>query len=428
MPTSATAEILAIGTELLIGGRSETNSLFLADALAEQGIEVRYKSVVGDREVDIVAALRVAASRVSLVVITGGLGPTLDDCTRQAVAAVTRRPLRPHPQAVRQVGAWLRGRGRPMTEQQRLQTVLPSRGQVLRNPIGSAPGFLVRWKGCTLVAMPGVPAEAQAMFEQSVVPQLASLSRGRQRVIRRALLTFGLPESELEALVLDCLPSGPGLEFGTLASPLGVTITLTYTPSRAGVRTSSRSAPRSPLDEIERSMAAMRAKLGPLVFGDGRDTMEAIVGRLLSAQGATIATAESCTGGLIGHRLTQVPGASGYFLGGVVTYSNEAKTAMLGVPAALIREHGAVSAPVAVAMADGIRAHTGSTIGLSVTGIAGPGGATATKPVGLVYVGVARAGRATVSHSFTFQGLRDAIKLRASQAALNCVRQTLLSE
>lgn len=426
VPPSATAEILAVGTELLVGGRSETNSLLLADALAALGIEVRYKSVVGDREADIVSALRVATGRVSLVVVTGGLGPTLDDCTRQAMATLTRRPLRPHLQAVRQVQAWLRSRGRTMTDQQRLQALVPSRGEVLRNPIGSAPGLLVRWEGCTLVAMPGVPAEAQAMFEQSVVPKIRSLSRGRPRVIRRALLTFGLPESELEALVLDAVPSGPGLEFGTLASPLGVAITLTYTPSRAGARQPSRSAPRNPAGEIDRSLAAMRATLGPLVFGEDRDTMEEIVGRLLSAQGATLATAESCTGGLIGHRLTQVSGASGYFLGGVVSYSNEAKTAMLAVPAELIRTHGAVSARVAVAMAEGIRAKTGSTIGLSVTGIAGPGGATATKPVGLVYIGLAMAERGTISQEFTFHGPRDAIKLRASQAALNCVRQALL--
>lgn len=426
VPPYATAEILAVGTELLVGGRSETNSLLLADALAALGIEVRYKSVVGDREADIVSALRVATGRVSLVVMTGGLGPTLDDCTRQAMATLTRRPLRQHPQAVRQVQAWLRSRGRTMTDQQRLQALVPSRGEVLRNPIGSAPGVLVRWKGCALVAMPGVPAEAQAMFEQSVVPKIRSLSRGRPRVIRRALLTFGLPESELEALVLNAVPSGPGLEFGTLASPLGVAITLTYTPSRAGARQTARSAPRNPAREIDRSLAAMRTTLGPLVFGEDRDTMEKIVGRLLSAQGATLATAESCTGGLIGHRLTQVSGASGYFLGGVVSYSNEAKTAMLAVPAELIRTHGAVSAPVAVAMAEGIRAKTGSTIGLSVTGIAGPGGATATKPVGLVYIGLAMAERATISQDFTFHGPRDAIKLRASQAALNCVRQALL--
>lgn len=425
MATHTTAEIIAIGSELLLGGRLDTNSLMLTDALAAVGIEVRYKSVVGDERADIVRALRVARQRVSLVLMTGGLGPTLDDCTREAVALVTTRPLRPHAEAVKQLTTWLRARGRAPSEKQMVQALIPRGGSVLRNPVGSAPGFLVPWSKVTLVALPGVPAEAQQMFQQSVLPRLRPPSRGG--IVRRTLLTYGLPESEVEERIVDLVPTDPAIALGTLASPLGVTVSLTY----SGMRSVDRGRPRrsahsSPLDAIERSLAAMRARLGSLVYGEGTDNMEEIVGRLLVARGLTLATAESCTGGLIGHRVTQVPGSSAYYYGGAVCYSNQAKLRWVGVDQSLIERHGAVSAEVAAAMALGIKQRSGCAIGVSATGIAGPGGATEAKPVGLVYVGLAFGDRPATAKEFRFHGLRDTIKLRASQAALNWLRLALM--
>lgn len=431
MLTSLTAEIIAIGSELLLGGRLDTNSLMLTDGLSTMGIEVRYKSVVGDHRGDIIQALRVAVGRSPLVLLTGGLGPTLDDCTREAVALVTKRRLIRHAAAVRQLSAWLRSRGRSMSETQQLQTLIPRGAEVLKNPVGSAPGFAVPCARSYIVAMPGVPAEAQQMFERSVVPLLLRRNRprvGREPIVRRTLLTYGLPESEVEERILDLVPKEDGIELGTLASPLGVTVSLTYVPSRrraSGRRETARG--RSVGRIIETGLRDMAARLGPLVYGRDADTMEAVVGGLLSAEQLSLATAESCTGGLIGHRITQVPGSSAYFWGGAVCYSNSAKLTWLGVDAALIERHGAVSGEVAAAMAEGVRARSGTAVGLSVTGIAGPDGATAEKPVGLVFVALAIQGRATQTNEFRFHGPRDAIKLRAAQGALNMIRLALLA-
>lgn len=425
-----TAEIIAIGSELLLGGRLDTNSLMLTDRLSAMGIEVRYKSVVGDRRGDIIQALRVAVGRSPLVLLTGGLGPTLDDCTRDAVAQVTTRRLVRHAAAVRQLTAWLRSRGRSMSETQQLQTLIPRGAEVLRNPVGSAPGFAVPCTKSLIVAMPGVPAEAQQMFERSVAPLLHRRSRsrsGREPIVRRTLLTYGLPESEIEARIVDLVPKTAGMELGTLASPLGVTVSLTYVPPRRPAgwprqREVGRSVGRS----IQDSLKNMAARLGSLAYGRDADTMEAVVGGLLSSGQLSLATAESCTGGLIGHRMTQVPGSSAYFWGGAVCYSNAAKITWLGVDPAVIERHGAVSAEVAAAMAEGVRARSGAAVGLSVTGIAGPGGATAQKPVGLVFAALAMQGRATQTDEFRFHGPRDVIKLRASQGALNMIRLALL--
>ncbi|MFO0773898.1 MAG: competence/damage-inducible protein A [Nitrospiraceae bacterium] len=433
-PDHTTAEIIAVGTELLLGGRTDTNSLSLTDWLAHDGYEVRYKTIVGDREEDIVAAIRVAAARAGVILITGGLGPTLDDRTRQALAAVTRRPLRRHLQAARQLAAWLRARGRPATEAQQIQAMLPRGASVLKNTVGSAPGCCLEWRGSLIGAMPGVPTEMAAMFEQGLRPLLRRRrAKTDSTVIRRQLLTYGLPEADLEAQVLDLIPDVPGVAFGTLASALGVSITLTYTPPRDGqprrvlrrIKTSATATQVSPSQVIDRTLLAMRTRLGSLVYGEGTVSMEDVVGHLLRERRLTLATAESCTGGLIGHRLTQVPGASAYYNGGAVCYSNALKTSLLGVPEALFARHGAVSAEVASAMADGVRVRTGSQIAVSVTGIAGPGGGSSEKPVGTVYIGLAVEGQPTQTERYQFHGPRDTIKTRAAQTALNWLRLTL---
>ena len=407
-------EIIAIGSELLLGGRLDTNSLFLTDELAALGIEVRWKTVVGDDEADITGAIRTAARRADLVVMTGGLGPTEDDLTREAVARVTRRPLRRHAAALKGMTKRLAAWGRTPTAAQMKQAQIPAGAAVLNNPVGSAPGFCLSWKACQLIALPGVPAEAQAMFAKEatrfVAEPIGAGSRGR--IERRLFHTFGMPEADLEARINPLVPRR-GLRLGLLASPLGVTVSLTV------------SGGPSEMAALEQTAGVLRENLGALVYAEGSDTMEEVVGHALAARKMTIAVAESCTGGLIGHRLTQVPGSSNYLDRVLVCYSNEAKVDLLGVSKTVLERHGAVSSEVAAAMAKGVRERSKTDVGLSVTGIAGPSGGTAQKPVGLVYVGFDARGAGVLAKEFRFHGPRDAIKMRASQAALNLVRQWL---
>lgn len=415
-------EIIAIGSELLLGGRLDTNSLFLTEQLASVGVEVRFKSVVGDVEADIAAAIRTAARRAKVVVLTGGLGPTRDDCTRHAVAHLTGRPLRRRSEAMASMRRRLAEWGRTPTGPQLRQALIPSGAEVLANPVGSAPGFCLSWRGCLVVALPGVPAEAERTFAGSVAPKLSLDSAVQERLERRVLHTFGLPESDVEGRLTRVVRAGSGVRLGLLASPLGVTVSLT--------------AWREGVSDLDRLARRARVRLGQSVYAEGTDTMEEVVGRHLAARHVTLAVAESCTGGLVGHRLTQVAGSSAYLDRVVVCYSDRAKVDLLGVPEALIRRHGAVSAEVAAAMACGIRSRSQAGVGLSVTGIAGPAGGTAQKPVGLIFVGLdapgfrgaeGKAGDGSTTREFRFHGDRQAIKLRASQAALEMLRQWLVT-
>src|SRR3989449_2243343 len=405
-------EIMAVGSELLLGGRLDTNSLFLTEQLASVGVEVRFKSVVGDVEAAIAAAIRTAARRAKVVVLTGGLGPTRDDCTRHAVARLTGRPLRRRPEAMESMRRRLAAWGRTPTGPQLRQALIPSGAEVLVNPVGSAPGFCLSWRGCLVVALPGVPAEAERTFAGSVAPKLALDSTVKERLERRVLHTFGLPESDVEGRLAGVVRAGSGVRLGLLASPLGVTVSLT--------------AWRQHVSDLARLARRVRVRLGQSVYAEGKDTMEEVVGRHLAAHHLTLAVAESCTGGLVGHRLTQVSGSSTYLDRVAVCYSDRAKVDLLGIPEALIRRHGAVSAEVAEAMARGIRSRSQAGVGLSVTGIAGPTGGTAQKPVGLVFAGLDAPGRRT-TREFRFHGDRHSIKLRASQAALEMLRQWLVT-
>jgi len=418
------AEIIAVGSELLLGGRLDTNSLFLTEGLASAGIEVRFKSVVGDEEADIVNAIRTASGRAEVVVLTGGLGPTLDDRTRQAVAHATGRPLRRRAEAFegmrRRLAVW----GRTPTAAQLRQILIPSGAEVLANPVGSAPGFCLKWKGCVLVALPGVPSEAKQMFAVAVAPRLTreAAAQGWQgRIERRVLQTFGLPESDLDLRLRGVIPAGSGVRLGLLASPLGVLVSLTACGSGSKMNKKGDNV-------LDRLVKGVRKRIGAYIYAEGDETMEEVVGRHLVSCRLMLAVAESCTGGLVGHRLTQVPGSSTYLDRVAVCYSDQAKIELLGVPKHLIRRHGAVSAEVAAAMARGIRLRSHAGVGLSVTGIAGPGGATAQKPIGLVYVGLnaGRSGQSSLIREFRFHGDRHSIKLRASQAALEMLRQWLV--
>jgi nicotinamide-nucleotide amidase len=420
-PSSLIAETIAVGSELLLGGRTDSNSLFITEELSRLGVEVRFKSVVGDGQADIVNALKTAVGRAKVMVMTGGLGPTVDDRTREAVAQAAGRKLARHKEAFAGMQARLAQWGRTPNKGQLRQALIPSGAMVLPNPVGSAPGFWLAWKGVTLISLPGVPSEMKAMMRESVVPLLRSqLSKGRSTlrpITRLQFHLWGIPEADADARLKGLISKQDPVDLGLLASPMGLIVSLT-TNTQAHVK-----------DELLSSLTqGIRTRLAEWLYGEGDDSMEEVVGRLLTDQKQTIALAESCTGGLIGHRLTQVPGSSVYLDRGMICYSNKAKTDLLGVSPDLIEKHGAVSAEVAAAMAKGVRERSGVSIGLSVTGIAGPGGATATKPVGLVYVGLDAERGQSITKEHRFHGDRTVIKQRASQAALDLLRRWLLNK
>ena len=419
------AEIIAIGTELLIGGRSDSNSLFLADELGKLGIVVRFKSVVGDERKDIVMALHTAVTRSQVIVMTGGLGPTVDDCTREAVAYATGHRLGRRKEALEGMTVRLAQWGRRPNEGQLRQAMIPSGAIVLKNPVGSAPGFCLTWKKALIVSLPGVPREMEEMMRQEVVPLLNATMESsgrfsRSPIVRQVFHTFGLAEADVDAKLKGLIPKGTPVDLGLLASPMGVLVSL--------ATKGSRTAPEKNRDLLQKLANDVRSRLSEWLFAEGHDTMEEVVGRELAKRGLMLAVAESCTGGLIGHRLTQVPGSSAYVDRGVVCYSNRAKTEMLGVPVELIARQGAVSKEVAAAMACGIRERANVSVGLSVTGIAGPGGGTETKPVGLVYIGLDDGSSRPITREFRFHGDRNVIKQRSSQAALDLLRRWLLDK
>ena len=419
------AEIIAIGAELLMGGRSDSNSLFLADELGKLGIAVRFKSIVGDERQDIVTAIHTAVKRARVIVTTGGLGPTVDDCTREAMAYATGHRLGRRKEALEGMTARLSQWGRTASTAQLRQAMIPSGATVLKNPVGSAPGFCLTWKKALLISLPGVPREMEEMMRQEVVPLLhaASTSSGRlpgTPIVRQVFHTFGLAESDVDAKLKGLIPKGAPVDLGLLASPMGVLVSLTTR--------GSRSATEKTRDLLQKLANDVRSRLSNCLFAEGRDTMEEVVGRELTTRGLMLAVAESCTGGLIGHRLTQVAGSSAYVDRGAICYSNRSKTEMLGVPAELIAQNGAVSKEVAAAMARGIRERANVSVGLSVTGIAGPGGGTETKPVGLVYIGLDDGTGRPITQEFRFHGDRNLIKQRTSQAALDLLRRWLLDK
>ncbi len=419
------AETIAIGTELLIGGRSDSNSLFLADELGKLGIAVRFKSVVGDERRDIVTAIHIAVTRAQVIILTGGLGPTVDDCTREAVARATGHRLGRRKEALEGMTARLAQWGRIPNTAQLRQGMIPSGATVLKNPVGSAPGFCLTWKKALIISLPGVPREMEEMMRQEVLPLLRAASELSGRplrwpIVRQVFHTFGLAEADVDAKLKGLIPKGAPVDLGMLASPMGVLVSLTTK--------GNQSTPEKNRDLLEELTNDVRSRLSDWLFAEGRDTMEEVVGRELTKQGLMLAVAESCTGGLIGHRLTQVAGSSAYVDRGAVCYSNRAKTEMLGVPAELIAHNGAVSKEVAAAMACGIRQRANVSVGLSVTGIAGPGGGTETKPVGLVYIGLDDGTGQPITQEFRFHGDRNVIKQRSSQAALDLLRRWLLGK
>jgi nicotinamide-nucleotide amidase len=408
------AEIIAIGSELLTPYRLDTNSLFLTDGLNQVGIRVVHKAVVGDSLDDMRASFRQALDRADLIVACGGLGPTDDDRTREAVADLLSRKLELNEGVLRHIQELFRRFGRVMPEINRRQAMVPEGATVIPNPRGSAPGLWIEASGHIVILLPGVPSELRAMFEQEIRPRLTRLGHD-ERLFTRDLRITGLPESEVEQRVSPLYALYPDTETTILASPPGIQL-------HPRVWSRDPAQANQILDEMVKRMALA---LGEHLYSTEGEAMEEVVAGALTENRATIAVAESCTGGLLAERLTNIPGSSSYFLGGVVCYSNELKSSLVDVPAELIESKGAVSPEVALALADGIRKRTGATIGVGVTGIAGPGGGTPEKPVGLVHIGIADE-RGPRERRFQFPGDRERIRMHASQTALDSVRRYFL--
>ncbi len=411
-----TASLLSIGTELTLGQTVDTNTAWLARQLAALGIRaVRHETVADDLE-PIVAAICRGARAADVVLCSGGLGPTDDDLTRQALADAAGCPLVLDERSLEQIRAFFEARGRKMRTANQVQAMVPAKGRLIPNACGTAPGIEVTIEETPVFAMPGVPSEMRAMFAESVVPRL---SRGvPSRVLAtRTLRSWGLPESLVGERLRDLMVRGGDPEVGTSAQEGEILL-------RINTHADSSADAARKLDAVE---ATIRERLESAIFGREDDTLAGAVGALLTAQAATVAVGESCTGGWLGKRLTDTPGSSAYFLGGATTYANTTKSAVLGVSESLLEQHGAVSAPVASAMAEGARRVFGSDYALSTTGVAGPDGGTEEKPVGLVFVGFAEpAGVEARSFRFGSDLSRDQIRLRTIHTALNWLRLHLL--
>lgn len=409
------AEIIATGSELLSGGVTDTNSVFLAEELLDIGIATAFKTVVGDDEKDLEDAVRAALARAEVVVVTGGIGPTEDDITRKAVSRVLKKRLVLSDDALKAVTAVFKAKGRPAPGASDRQALMPAGARLLVNPVGVAPGFFFIDGDSFLAALPGVPEEMQAMYREALRPALEEHFGGRAVIRRKVLHTCGLSESKVNELLQDILRQKRPV-VGLTAREAGVDVRIV---AQEGSGARSRSS-------VERTETDIRKKLGDAVYGVDGQEMEEVVGALLLQRRTTLAVAESCTGGLIGARLTNVAGSSGWFERGVVTYSNAAKSELLGVPEELIEKHGAVSREVAKAMARGIRDSAKTGLGLAVTGIAGPAGGTPEKPVGLVYVALASPDGIEVEKNL-FLGTRNQVRQRTAQTALDKVRRYLIS-
>jgi len=412
------AAILAIGDEIVSGLTVDTNSAFLAQLLRSAGIEIAGILSVPDDEAAIVQALSRAADDAEYIVTTGGLGPTSDDLTTTCVARFAGVPLELHEPSLIAIEQRFRDRGMEMPANNRKQALLPRGSTVVPNPEGTAPGFICeaqRPRGARLIAsLPGVPREMRRMAEESVLPILAKRA-GAGRIGSRVFSTFGLSESKLDELLAGAIaPEEARLSFRAAFPRLQV---------RVSVAAPTDEELQRRLDELE---ARVRERLGDRIYAVGDEGLEETVGKLLRERRLSIATAESCTGGLIGHRLTEVPGSSDYFLLGTVTYSNRAKSEVLGVSEETLATHGAVSEPAVLEMARGVRRLAGASIGLATSGIAGPGGGTAEKPVGTVWLALVSDGTEwTRRYDFGARG-RSWVKEMAAQVALDRVRRFLL--
>ncbi|MGI5854160.1 MAG: competence/damage-inducible protein A [Bacillota bacterium] len=391
------AEIICIGTELLLGEIVDTNAAYLARELAGMGVDLYHKSTVGDNLKRATDTIQTAIQRADLVLITGGLGPTRDDLTREAIAAAVGEKLVVNQEALRHLIERFERLQRPMAENNKRQAEFPESAEALPNPIGTAPGIWLRMSngklkngsGFAIAAMPGVPREMKLMMEQQVKPRILAMMPPSERKFLRSrdVKLAGIGESATEQLIMPLLENQSNPTIAPYAGNYEVRLRITASAHEEALAIKM-------LDSMEQKL---RDILGSHIYGIDAENLETVIINMLKSRGKTLAVAESCTGGLISHRLTNVPGASAVFMQGAVTYDNSAKIERLGVPKQIIEEHGAVSPETAAAMAVGVAKTSGCDFGLATTGIAGPGGGSEVKPVGLVYVAVYGNGQTKVT-------------------------------
>ncbi len=410
------AELIMIGTELLLGEVVDTNATFLARNLADLGIDVFYKSTVGDNFERVSGVLLQALGRSDVMIISGGLGPTDDDLTREVVSQITGRPLVVDEGVLGDIEDWFAQRysHSAMPAHNRKQALFPSGSQIIPNPVGTAPGFCLEKDGKMIIALPGVPQELQAMFSASVAPALKQRNSG-QVLVTRNLHFVGIGESSLEELLADLLSEQTNPTLALYAS--GGTVRV-----RMAVKADTQEAGLELISPLEQEI---RLRTKDYLYGTDGESLEQVVAQILLDRQLKLALAESCTGGLIGHRLTSVPGSSGFLNRGYVVYSNQAKMEDLGVKQTTLNRFGAVSEQTAREMAEGARLRAGADFGLAVTGIAGPGGGTPAKPVGLVYISLASSGD-TIVQQHLWKGTREQIKNRTALMALRLLWQATM--
>jgi nicotinamide-nucleotide amidase len=417
------AETIAVGSEMLTPFRQDTNSLFITERLNEIGVKVAFKTTVGDRMEHLVSAIRTAAQRVDIVVIMGGLGPTQDDLTRQAVAEAMGIHIRRNADIVAELYKRFAARRMSMTENNAQQADVLEGAHVVPNANGTAPA---QWLDTVfgghrkiLMLLPGPPLELKPIFEQECMPRLRE-ALPQRFIAMRTLKAAMIGESACDARIAPIYRHYPDIETTILASGGDIQLNLICEKPALDIA-------QLRVDELA---GRIEEELDELIYSTRGESLEEIVLLYLGMKGATLAVAESCTGGMVAERITSIPGSSRVFLGGAVVYSNELKNIFAGVDPALIAQHGAVSAQVAKAMADGIRKKTGATIGLAVTGIAGPGGGTEEKPVGLVYIAVAHGKEIEVAEknfaAFSTESTRERVRTLSAQAALDMVRRRLM--
>jgi nicotinamide-nucleotide amidase len=411
------AEIISVGTELLLGNILNSNAQFLAQQLAELGIPHYFQTVVGDNPDRLKQAIATASDRSTLLIFTGGLGPTPDDLTTATIADFFATPLVEKPEILEDIAEKFAQRGRQMTDNNRKQALLPQGAEILYNPVGSAPGMI--WQprpNLTILTFPGVPSEMKVMWQQIAVPYLKSRGWGQDVIVSRTLKFWGISESMLAEKVAT---------FFDLQNPtVAPYANLGEVKLRISAKASSEDAAYAIINPIEHQL---RHLAGIDCYGADQDSLASVVGELLTSTQATLSVAESCTGGGLGQMLTAVSGSSDYFMGGIISYDNGVKEELLGVEPDVLQQFGAVSNSVARQMAVGVRSRLGTTWGLSITGIAGPGGGTETKPVGLVYVGLAGP-KDVMSFEFRFGDRgRDWVRQVSACSALDQLRRQLIA-
>jgi nicotinamide-nucleotide amidase len=416
------AEIVSIGDELLYGEITDTNSAFIAEKLTGEGIEVVFSTSVGDDVNKIAEVFGMAGSRADVIIATGGLGPTSDDLTKKAIVKAFKRNLVFHEEILKEIEKSFEKSGLSMPKVNQNQALIPQGAKPLANRWGVAPGIFIEEENKLFFALPGVPLEMKWMLENEVLPILRT-KKSEDFIIRKMLKTTGIAESAIYEKIEGLIDPKGDVKIAFLPSYLGVDIKLVVSWSNLlATSLKQKNEAETKIEELEKKI---REILGTYIYGTNDQTLEEVVGKLLSEKGKTIAVAESCTGGLIGAKFTNVSGSSKYFERGVVTYSNQAKIELLGVPREIIDRYGAVSQEVALLMAEGVRKLAKTDYGLSSTGIAGPTGGTPEKPVGLVYIGFACESD-SFTQKFQFGGDRIINRERAAQAALNIVRLFLI--